>query len=286
MKPELLASIDQYYEHFNYNLEGEMLASLINLYQVRVGDKAESETIKNTNVKEIAMTAYSSIFASKLAAQQFVERPNRLKIDGDKLYRWALSYVEDQKKMGDKYVKVEDAFDKNTRLFLDGLRKSQPQKSFYPDANSTMRLTYGKVDTLPFRTDRRYYGVKENYYTDMDGLIAKYKKGDEEFDLPKQMLKLYKKKQYGKYTDKAGYMPVNFLTDNDITGGNSGSPVINGDGHLIGLAFDGNSEALSGDIVFEPKWQKTINVDVRFVLWIIDEYAGAKNLIEEMTIIE
>ncbi len=112
----------------------------------------------------------------------------------------------------------------------------------------------------------------------MEGMIKKYKKGDEEFDLPQGLLDLYKKKDYGMYKDKDGQLHVNFLSNNDITGGNSGSPIIDGYGRLIGLAFDGNSEALSGDIVFEPKLQRTINVDVRYVLWVIDKFAGAKKL--------
>ena len=128
--------------------------------------------------------------------------------------------------------------------------------------------------------------MKDNYYTDLAGMVAKYKKGDEEFDLPQRLLDLHKKKDYGQYKDKKGYLPVNFLSNNDITGGNSGSPIINAEGHLIGLAFDGNSEALSGDIVFEPALQRTINVDARFVLWVIDKFAGAKHLIDEMTIVE
>ena len=147
-----------------------------------------------------------------------------------------------------------------------------------------MRVTFGKVDRLPIRKDRQYYGVKDNFYTDMKGMVAKYKKGDAEFDLPQRLLDLYKKKDFGPYKDKKGYMPVNFLSDNDITGGNSGSPILNGNGELIGLAFDGNSEALSGDIVFEKQWQKTINLDVRFLLWIMDKYHGAGYLLNEMTI--
>ncbi len=151
-----------------------------------------------------------------------------------------------------------------------------------------MRLTYGSIDTLPERTDRKYYGISEknNYYTDINGMVAKYKKGDEEFDLPKKFLDLVKKKDFGRYKDKDGYMPVNFLSNNDITGGNSGSPVIDGYGNLLGLAFDGNSEALSGDIIFDQKWQKTINVDVRMVLWIIEKYGNAGHLISEMTLVK
>ena len=181
---------------------------------------------------------------------------------------------------------MNDDFAKNTRVFINGLMKSMPEKKFYPDANSTMRLTYGKVEGLPVRSDRNYYGVTENYYTDMAGLVAKYKKDDEEFDLPQKVMDLYNAKDFGQYADAKGYMPINFLSNNDITGGNSGSPIIDADGNLIGLAFDGNSEALSGDIVFEKELQRTINVDVRFVLWIMDKYAGATKLIKELKLVK
>ena len=97
---------------------------------------------------------------------------------------------------------------------------------------------------------------------------------------------MQKARNYGRYADKDGTLHVNFLTDNDITGGNSGSPVLNGKGELIGLAFDGNIEAMAGDVIFDPKLQRTINVDVRFVLWVIDTYAGAKHLVDEMTIVK
>jgi hypothetical protein len=120
----------------------------------------------------------------------------------------------------------------------------------------------------------------------MTGMVNKYKAGDAEFDLPARLLELNKAKDFGQYADKNGYMPINFLTDNDITGGNSGSPVLNGKGELIGIAFDGNIEAMAGDVIFDKKLQRTINVDIRFVLWIIDKYAGAKNIIEEMTIVK
>ena len=120
----------------------------------------------------------------------------------------------------------------------------------------------------------------------MDGLVKKYKKGDAEFDMPTKIIEMNKKKQYGRYADKAGHMPINFLTDNDITGGNSGSPVLNGKGELIGIAFDGNIEAMAGDVIFDPKLQRTINVDIRYVLWIIDTFSNAKHIVDEMTIVK
>src|SRR5690606_18607726 len=130
--------------------------------------------------------------------------------------------------------------------------------------------------------DKRNDATK-NYYTTLKGTVAKYQPGDAEFDMPKGLIELYEKKDFGQYADKDGYLPVNFLTDNDITGGNSGSPVVNGQGELIGLAFDGNIEAMAGDVIFDDQLQRTINVDIRYVLFLIDNYAEASHIIDELT---
>lgn len=288
MKTRVTDAIDRMYDGFNANLEGEMLNSMVGLYQQRVSKCDGSSALMASDSKNLSTMAYASIFANKESALNFVNNPDRLKIDADPLLKLANSFVEDQKLSSDKYAKIDEAFAKNSRIFLDGLRKSQPEKAFYPDANSTMRFTTGSIDTLPVRSDRNYSGInaKNNYYTDINGMVAKYKKGDEEFDLPQDFLDLVKRKDFGQYKDKKGFMPVNFLSTNDITGGNSGSPILNGNGHLIGLAFDGNSEALSGDIIFDDKLQKTINVDVRMVLWIIEKYGKAGHLISEMTLVK
>jgi hypothetical protein len=285
MKPKVEAALSKVYENFDAELEGEMINSLVGLYQADVDKDVASPTLMNANSKTLSLMAQSSIFANKASATNFILNPDRLKLDADPLYKFANDYITDNRLQGERFSKIDENFAKSNRIFLAGMMKASPDKKFYPDANSTMRLTYGTVDTLPKRDDRNYDGIEENYYTTMDGMVAKYKKGDEEFDLPTKVIDMNAMKEYGMYADAAGYMPVNFLTNNDITGGNSGSPVIDGDGNLIGIAFDGNSEALSGDIVFEEKFQKTINVDVRYVLWVIDKYAGNKRLIKELNLI-
>jgi len=156
-----------------------------------------------------------------------------------------------------------------------------PEKIQYPDANSTMRLSYGTIKDYDPRD-----GVTYKYYTTLHGVTEKYKPGDYEFDIPQRLIDLYDKKEFGRYGSKNGYMPVCFLTTNDITGGNSGSPVMNGNGELIGLAFDGNWESMSGDIAYESELQRTIVVDIRYVLWVMDIYAGAKYLVDEMTVVQ
>ncbi len=155
----------------------------------------------------------------------------------------------------------------------------QPDKKFYPDANFTMRLTYGTVQD--------YYpedAVHFEYYTTLKGVMEKEDPDNWEFVVPEKLKELYETKDYGRYGE-GDVMKVCFLTNHDITGGNSGSGVMNGNGELIGLAFDGNWEAMSGDIAFEPELQRTINVDIRYVLFIIDKFAGATRLIDEMTIV-
>lgn len=285
MKAKLETAVKDAYDNINTNLEGEMLNSLVNLYQTRVKSDVASPTLMALDAKNLSGLAFSSLFANKTSVTNYIMNPDRLKLDADPLLKIARGIIADQKASNDKYVLLDDSFAKNNRLFLAGLMKAMPEKKFYPDANSTMRLTYGQIDTLPVRDDRNYFGVTDNYYTTMEGLVGKYKANDEEFDLPQRVIALQNAKDYGQYADKAGYLPVNFLSNNDITGGNSGSPVIDGDGNLIGIAFDGNSEALSGDIVFENEWQKTISVDIRFVLWTIDKYAGARRIVDELKLV-
>ena len=180
-------------------------------------------------------------------------------------------------------MQAENDFEASYRLLVQGLRESGLSKIKYPDANFTLRLTYGKVRALP--ADSRN-DADVNNYTTLKGMINKYKPNDDEFDLEQGMLDIYEKKDYGRYANDLGQLPVNFLTDNDITGGNSGSPVVNGKGELIGLAFDGNIEAMAGDVIFDSNLQRTINVDIRYVLWLIDKYSNAKHIVDELTIID
>ncbi len=164
------------------------------------------------------------------------------------------------------------------RTYIKGLMEMNAGKEFYPDANSSLRLTYGSV---------KAYG-KYPLFTDLDGVIEKNKKyaGNTEFAIPDRMKELHQKKDYGRYAMKNGKLPVAFLSDNDITGGNSGSPVIDGEGRIIGLAFDGNWEAMSGNIHFDPKNKRTISVDIRYVLWLVEKYGQAPNIVNEMTIVQ
>lgn len=166
------------------------------------------------------------------------------------------------------------------RLYIAGLMRMQPAKAWAPDANFTIRLTYGRV--LPYVPAD---GIMYNYYTTLRGVMEKENpENPVEFTVPARLKELYTARDFGRYANAKGELPVAFLADCDITGGNSGSPMLNARGELIGLAFDGNWEAMSGDVAFEPQMQRTIGVDVRYVLFIIDKFAGAGWLLDEMEI--
>ena len=161
----------------------------------------------------------------------FLEVPNVDLIANDPLMMLSDDLIAHYFKSSDEIISAKSAYDKAFRMLVDGMRKSGLSPVSYPDANSTLRLTYGKVSALP--SDNRN-DAKDNYYTTLKGTVKKYIPNDAEFDLPKGLIELYEKRDFGPYADKAGHMPVNFLTNNDITGGNSGSPVLNGNGELIG----------------------------------------------------
>ena len=170
------------------------------------------------------------------------------------------------------------------RLYLKGIMEMDPVKAkmMYPDATFTMRVSYGAVKAYRPR-DAVFY----DYVTTSKGILEKYVPGDYEFDLPAKQIELLKKKDFGQYVDKKrNDLVVGFITSNDITGGNSGSPVINGNGELIGLAFDGNYEALSHKLAFDKNLNRTINVDIRYVLWCIDKLGGAGHLIKELKLMK
>lgn len=216
------------------------------------------------------------------AFNQFVAQPNLAALEADPAVQVALSFINNYQ---DNYLQKQTDFtnkkDDLSRKYIAALMDKNEGKLFYPDANSTMRVTYGKVAGYNPKD-----GIHYNYYTTMDGLLDKYIPGDYEFDLPKDFLKLAKEKDFGRYANNKGELVTCFVTNNDITGGNSGSPIISANGELLGLAFDGNWEAMSGDIAFDQKYKRTIAVDIRFVLWLIDKYGNAPNLINEMTIIK
>jgi len=271
---ELFAAMAKmYYENVPKN-------QLPDIYQAVIFKKYGSDNSDNAIQSYTDQVYEKSLFSDSTAFAAFCKKPDLKTIDNDPSIQFALSFVHNfetyyQPKI-DEFAKAKRSLSKQ---YVAGLMEMNENKMLYPDANSTMRITYGQV--LAYQPQD---AVSYNYFTTIDGLIAKYKPGSDEFDVPEDLIKLYKKKDYGVYADADGSLHTCFITNNDITGGNSGSPVINANGELIGAAFDGNWEAMSGDIAFDKKYKRTIVADIRFILFLVDKMGGASNLIKEMDI--
>ncbi|SDM31045.1 Peptidase S46 [Daejeonella rubra] len=211
----------------------------------------------------------------------FLSNPSMEALENDPAYKYAVNLVpQDYVKNNFGTVLSDFQTEKNRldNLYLKALLEKNKGILSYPDANSTMRISYGTIQNYSPKD-----GITYDIKTTIDGMVAKYQPGDDEFDLPKSLLEAYAKRDFREYAE-GGTLPVGFISNNDITGGNSGSPVLNGNGELIGIAFDGNWEAMSGDIAFDKQYKRTISVDIRFVLWCIDVLGGARNIIDELDI--
>jgi hypothetical protein len=280
----------EFFKEVHIPAEKEILSAQLKLYATKSTGYAIAPAVKkiadenNNDFTKYVNAAFDlSVFTSMDKIKAFLAIPSQGILDNDPLYSLSNNMLTHFNSKSDEIAKAQNDYSASYRLLVEGLRESKIGTIKYPDANSTLRLTYGKVRSLP--ADKRN-DAKINNYTTLDGQIKKYKKGDQEFDLPIKVLEMNKNKDYGRFADKDGSLHVNFLTDNDITGGNSGSPVLNGKGELIGLAFDGNIEAMAGDVIFDAKLQRTINVDIRYVLWIIEKFSGAKHIVDEMTLVK
>jgi hypothetical protein len=289
MLPRLQSLIEGSYKDYYLPLEEEVFAEQLGLLATKSNYPLPEIVAEIGKMNNNDFTAYTkamfdlSMFTSKERVEAYLQYPDEAILNSDPLLKLSTQLLNKYRESPESLAQPENDFDASFRLLVQGLRESGLSKIEYPDANSTLRLSYGKVRALP--ADKRN-DANENNYTTFQGMIKKYKPNDPEFDLDQSMLDIYEKKDYGRYANKRGQLPVNFLTDNDITGGNSGSPVINGKGELIGLAFDGNIEAMAGDVIFDSNLQRTINVDIRYVLWLIDKYSNAKHIVDELTIID
>ncbi|MFW6224588.1 MAG: S46 family peptidase, partial [Bacteroidota bacterium] len=282
-----MPALDEQFEDYNKQLDQRIFTALLKMYYENVDEKYHPDVLNKIDKKYGgSVEAYAdhiyanSLFVDRDKLEAFLNDPEYKTIEDDPGLMFTISVVEKTQKIYNTVQRAQQKISKGNRLFVRGLRNMSPDKKYYPDANSTMRVTYGTVEDY-FPRDAVHY----DFYTTLDGVMERADPTDREFKIPAKLQELYETQDYGPYARKDGKMPVAFITDNDITGGNSGSPVINGRGHLIGTAFDGNWEAMSGDIAFEPELQRTISVDIRYTLFIIDKLGDAGNLIEEMTII-
>lgn len=222
-----------------------------------------------------------SIFANKANLEKFMKKPTVKAIDNDLALMYCQSKYDKLNELGGQLKSMDNELALLHKTYIRGLGEMKLPVPSYPDANFTLRLTYGNVKPYDPKD-----GVHFNYYTTTKGILEKENPNDREFVVPAKLKELIVKKDYGRYALPNGEMPVCFLSTNDITGGNSGSPVLNAHGELIGCAFDGNWESLSGDINFDNKLQRCINLDIRYVLFILEKLGNCGHLINEMTIVE
>ena len=279
------ARAERFFKDYNPSTDKKIMQALFQMYLDDVDPKFYPESLSiikeeyNGDVGKFVEDLFTnSIFADESRFNEYWSYVE--KVDKDLAIRMALPIWMKRSELSGLTNSFLQDLRKGQRLFIAGLMEMEKDKVFYPDANSTMRLTYGTVGDYSPKD-----AVVYKHYTTLKGVMEKEDPDNYEFIIPPKLKELYKKKNYGRY-GKNGVMPVCFTTNTDITGGNSGSPVIGANGELIGLAFDGNWEAMSGDIAFEPDYQKTICVDIRYILFIIDKYAGVSYLVDEMTIIE
>jgi hypothetical protein len=290
MSRAMLRGIDEMYKEFYPTIEKEVLAVVLkHIYEdldpsMLPADLNAMVLKYKKNYTAVAEAIFAkSIFTNKERMAKFLGKPSASKLEGDVLYKITQGYLNKLRvDLKPVYDGINSKLDRANRLFLSAQMEMLPSgQAMAPDANGTMRLTYGTVKAYDARD-----AVSYAYFTTAKGILEKYKAADFEFDAPQPLLALIRAKDYGQYADKDGELHTCFLSDNDITGGNSGSPVMNAKGELIGTAFDGNWEAISSDFAFLPKVQRTISLDVRYTLFIVEKLGGAKHLIDEMTIVK
>lgn len=281
---------DENFKNYDLKTDRKIFAALMQMYYQDIPKELHPDIFATVQKKykgdfnKYAEYVYAnSIFADEAKMKAFLANPDMKILDKDPGFKAMSSILNGFRAkagatLGSVYGRLDDANKKYTKGLME--MKNAKGDKVYPNANFTMRLTYGSVQDY-FPRDAVHY----NFYTTLDGIIEKEDSTSEEFIVPAKLKELHKKKDFGRYAEN-NTVPVCFISNNDITGGNSGSPVIDGYGNLVGLAFDGNWEAMSGDIVYEPELQRTISTDIRYVLFIIDKYAGAKHLIEEMQLVE
>ena len=276
---------DRDYDHeIDRRIAKEVLPLYFSLTQPEERDAYLNEVYAKYkgNIEKYVDDVYNnSILASQKNFDSFLKKPSLKKFEKDPAMQLRSAIWRTYRGLVAKNAEFSKVINPLHKTYLKGLMEKADGAPVYPDANFTMRLTYGNVK--PYQPKD---GVTYNYYTTLKGVMEKEDPNNSEFIVPARLKELYEAKDFGQYAMANGEMPVAFLTTNDITGGNSGSGVYNGNGELIGLAFDGNWESLSGDINFDDNLQRCINVDIRYVLFVIDKLGNCKRLINEMNIVK
>ncbi|WP_294139559.1 S46 family peptidase [uncultured Sanguibacteroides sp.] len=293
-KKLLTEKIEAFYKDYDVATDQKIMAEMLRLYNNdELGEEWIPERIKlNSKYARHGEKGYDyyaadifkkSLFTHREALLDFVKNvtPKNLeKIKKDPVYQFMDGIQELVKeKIKPELTRIQNELKTLDRLWMAGLMEMQPNKTFYPDANSTLRIAYGKIAGYT-PSDAVYY----KHYTTLEGIMEKNNPAIYDYDVPQRLKELYESKDYGSYAQD-GEMPVCFIATNHTTGGNSGSPVLNADGNLIGLNFDRAWEGVMSDMQYSPEICRNIAVDIRYVLFIIDKYAGARHLIEEMEIV-
>ncbi len=285
MAASMTEKLQKTYKDYDMATDRDVFAAMTKMYFSKVPERLHPEYLDKmakrfkNNFDAFANYVYEkSHFSTEAKAMAFLSNPTLKQIKKDPAFILSQAYMAKLMDASAGYRAAAGKLSEGKRLFMKGIMEMQPDRVFYPDANSTLRYSYGKVEGY-YPRDAVHYLFQSHLY----GVMQKENPKNPEFIVPKKLKELYETKNYGPY-GQDGKQDVDFLTTNDITGGNSGSPVLNGKGELIGLAFDGNWEAMSSDIAYIPKLQRTIVVDIRYILFVIDKYAGDTRLIDEMTI--
>lgn len=272
---------------YNHDIDRRIAKSVLPLYVSLTTEQERPALLNEMNKKYkgnwdkyIDYVYDNSILSNQKNFDKFIKKPSIKKMEEDPAMILRNAVFDTYLKLADAEGIYDAAINPLHKTYLKGILEMADGTPVAPDANFTMRLTYGNVKQYRPRD-----GVIYDYYTTLKGIMEKEDPTNSEFIVPARLKELYQAKDYGQYAMPNGEMPVAFLTTNDITGGNSGSGVLNSRGQLIGLAFDGNWESLSGDITFDNELQRCINVDIRYVLFIIDKFGGCTRLIDEMTIV-
>ena len=289
----LRESNTRFFKNYHQATDKKLFAALIKIYHENVAPELQPEVLKNAHARYKGdYEAYADMIYEKSVLVSESRLDNMMvgfnKGKATKLTKRDPGYLlmKDfykaySEKVRPKYNQLNDQMDALNRRYMKGLMVLLPDyKNYYPDANSTLRLTYGKVEGYQARD-----AVNYRYYTTLDGIIQKMDPDNKEFNVPPKLVELYENQDYGRY-GKDGEVRVCFTASNHTTGGNSGSPVLDADGNLIGLNFDRTWESTMSDIMFNPEICRNISVDIRYVLFIIDKFADAGHLVDEMTLIE